>query len=106
MFAGASSLLGHLWVFAVASWHYAVLSVLVILDYDGAYLSVPVPRALCGDAENLLRATPTCMRQLRIGWLELMCYLVSVDAAITRPTCTCAGFGCIFLSQGPCICIG
>ena len=49
MFAGASSLLGHLWIFAVESWRYAVL---VILDYDGADLSVPVPRALCGDARQ------------------------------------------------------
>ena len=45
--------------------------------------------------DNLLRATPTCMRQLRIGWLDVLCYLVSLDAAIMRPTCTCAGFGCV-----------
>jgi len=67
-----------------------------------------------------LLTTPTCMSWLRIGWLELMVYLASLDAAITRPTCTCAGFGCAgkqrgcsgnwfwgnFFSQGPWICFG
>ena len=41
---------------------------------------------------KLSRATPTCMRRLRIGRPELGFYLASLDAAITRPTCTCAGF--------------
>jgi len=45
-------------------------------------------------SDKLSRATPTCMRRLRIGGMELGFYLASLDAAITRPTCTCAGFGC------------
>jgi len=96
-------------IFVVAR-HWGLLSVLTILELsilpESVVLSrgLHIPGALCIYVEVFsklssvpwLLTTPTCMSWLRIGWLELMVYLASLDAAIARPTCTCTctGFGC------------
>ena len=91
-------------IFVVARHVLTILELSILPESVVLSRGLHIPGALCIYVEVFsklssvpwLLTTPTCMSWLRIGWLELMVYLASLDAAIARPTCTCTctGFGC------------
>ena len=75
---------------------WSVVSILIVL-FESVGTEAYKFLALNAEMSNKLSSAPhapTCMRRLRIGRLELGFHPAPLDAAITRPTCTCAGFGC------------